>query len=174
MQRPLRGRCLVGAPLLQHSCSPKKRELDIPLGSRNRVRLVRANLHPSAAPTPGAAPPSSMGNFLDTPITEKETEVGEDESKGVCYGCARGDSRCAAPWRWPLPTPSHPDPSRGALGAGSPRCKGGARTWRTITSTCSPSLPSYHIYHSLGSLTGTGCAHSLVRVTVSVRVSKSP
>lgn len=27
-----------------------------------------------------------MGNFLDTPITEKETEVGEDESKGFCYG----------------------------------------------------------------------------------------
>ena len=128
----------------------------------------------SAAPTPGAAPPSSMGNFLDTPITEKETEVGEDESKGVCYGCARGDSRCAAPWRWPLPTPSHPDPSRGALGAGSPRCKGGARTWRTITSTCSPSLPSYHIYHSLGSLTGMGCAHSLVSVMVRVRLSSSP
>jgi len=27
-----------------------------------------------------------MGNFLDTPITDKETEVGEDESKGFCYG----------------------------------------------------------------------------------------
>ena len=27
-----------------------------------------------------------MGNFLDTPITEKETEVGEDQSKGFCYG----------------------------------------------------------------------------------------
>ena len=46
-----------------------------------------------------------MGNFLDTPITEKETEVGEDESKGFCYGCAHGDSGRAAPWRWPLPTP---------------------------------------------------------------------
>ena len=53
-----------------------------------------------------------MGNFLDTPITEKETEVGEDESKGVCYGCAHGDSGRAAPWRWPLPTPSHPDLTR--------------------------------------------------------------
>ena len=29
-----------------------------------------------------------MGNFLDTPITDKETEVGEDENKGFCYGCA--------------------------------------------------------------------------------------
>jgi len=27
-----------------------------------------------------------MGNFLDTPITDKETEVGEDTSKGFCYG----------------------------------------------------------------------------------------
>jgi len=27
-----------------------------------------------------------MGNFLDTPITDKETEVGEDASKGMCYG----------------------------------------------------------------------------------------
>ena len=27
-----------------------------------------------------------MGNFLDTPITEKETEVGEDAAKGLKYG----------------------------------------------------------------------------------------
>lgn len=27
-----------------------------------------------------------MGNFLDTPITDKDTEVGEDASKGMCYG----------------------------------------------------------------------------------------
>ena len=34
-----------------------------------------------------------MGNFLDTPITDKETQVGEDESKGFCFGCvhSRGD-----------------------------------------------------------------------------------
>ena len=27
-----------------------------------------------------------MGNFLDTPIIDKETDVGEDESKGLKYG----------------------------------------------------------------------------------------
>ena len=27
-----------------------------------------------------------MGNFLDTPITTKETEVGEDQSKSMTYG----------------------------------------------------------------------------------------
>lgn len=27
-----------------------------------------------------------MGNFLDTPITDKDTEVGEDADKGMCYG----------------------------------------------------------------------------------------
>jgi serine/threonine protein phosphatase PrpC len=27
-----------------------------------------------------------MGNFLDTPITDKDTEIGEDEGKGMCYG----------------------------------------------------------------------------------------
>ncbi len=27
-----------------------------------------------------------MGNFLDTPITEKETEVGAEDSVGLSYG----------------------------------------------------------------------------------------
>ena len=27
-----------------------------------------------------------MGNFLDTPITEKETEVGTDTEKGISFG----------------------------------------------------------------------------------------
>ena len=27
-----------------------------------------------------------MGNFLDTPITEKETEVGDEKSVGLSYG----------------------------------------------------------------------------------------
>jgi len=27
-----------------------------------------------------------MGNFLDTPITDKETEVGQDDAKGMSYG----------------------------------------------------------------------------------------
>ena len=31
---------------------------------------------------------SAMGNFLDTPITDKETEVGSDPEKGMSYGCA--------------------------------------------------------------------------------------
>ena len=29
-------------------------------------------------------------------VTDKETEVGEDESKGFCYGCGHGDSELAA------------------------------------------------------------------------------
>ena len=27
-----------------------------------------------------------MGNFLDTPITEKETDIGEDAEKNLSYG----------------------------------------------------------------------------------------
>ena len=72
------------------------------IASRLSARIYTAK---ARRPRLCAAPPSSMGNFLDTPITEKETEVGEDESKGFCYGCAHGDSGRAAPWGWPLPTP---------------------------------------------------------------------
>lgn len=35
-----------------------------------------------------------MGNFLDAPITEKTTEVGEDESKGMWVGMS-----CMQGWR---------------------------------------------------------------------------
>ena len=56
-----------------------------------------------------------MGNFLDTPITDKVTEVDADPEKNMSYGCAAA-RQCHSPSRPPLARciPAHtcPCPSR--------------------------------------------------------------
>ena len=98
-----------------------------------------------------------MGNFLDTPITDKETEVGEDASVGLSYGLSAMQG-----WRAQMEDDHvqllrlpdvrvHASPMKPPPAA----CARRAMLVHGWPPLCAPRFGSYPNYHYSGCTTGT-------------------